>query len=202
MKFVQFIFIIFFICGLFAEKLPAVCVTKIVNGKLVRVGDCEVNDASEILSLIRKSVDKKTPVQNKCDVTYKSKCYRIVRYSKNNVTFNNAESICKSRNNGKLANIYDLTQYQLLLPYLRPKAATGWAWYSVWTGMKYKNNQLLEASNQPSSLPKEVWHPNYPLSDGNNANVAVAVYKDSKGLIEGMHNLTPVTPIHGAICEL
>nr|XP_039264561.1 uncharacterized protein LOC120340384 [Styela clava] len=70
------VFCFFLLIGLsFGKKLPdGVCVTKLVKGKLISVGDCKKGDGSEIANLIKESLAKKQ--QQKCDVTYKKKCFR------------------------------------------------------------------------------------------------------------------------------
>nr|XP_039255390.1 uncharacterized protein LOC120332253 [Styela clava] len=202
MEFVKIVFFISLICGLSAKlKLPAgTCVSKIVNGKLVQVGDCQKNDGSDIVRLIKKSRDEKKKTEIKCDFKYNSKCFRIVTYDVQNVTFNDSESICKSMNIGKPANIYNLTHYQMLLTHLRPRIPAGWSWIDIWTGMQYKNNQLLLSSGGSITLATEVWYPYYPNLDESWTNVGVAVDKDQT--YQGIFNRIPSWPIHGVICEI
>nr|XP_039253900.1 uncharacterized protein LOC120330966 [Styela clava] len=203
MDFVKIILFISLIYGLYAkQKLPAgACVSKIVNGKLVQVGDCEKNDGSDIVRLIKKSRDEKIKAENKCEVTYKKKCYRAVVYDVRNVTFHDAKAICKSMN-GKPANIYDLKHYQLLLPHLRSVIPAGRTWMWFWTGMKYKNNQLLLFGGKPITIATEVLHPYYPRSYASLTNVAVGINKDPEDARQGMLNYLPSLSIHGVICEI
>ncbi|XP_039248842.2 uncharacterized protein LOC120326589 isoform X2 [Styela clava] len=180
MEFFKIIFFISLIGGYLAEIIvPAgACVSKIVNGKLVQVGNCEKNDGSDIIRLIKKSRDDKKKAENKCDVTYKKKCYRIVVYDRQNINLNKAESICKSMN-GKLANIYDLKHYQLLRTHQRSMIPAGRSGIATWTGMKYKNNQLLLSSGEPITIAKEVWFYTFPESTTSNTKVAVYVRKET-----------------------
>nr|XP_039255373.1 uncharacterized protein LOC120332235 [Styela clava] len=140
MSFVKILFFISLVCGLYAElKLPAgSCVSKIVNGKLVQVGDCQKNDGSEIARLIKKNLDEKKKPKNKCDVTYDFKCYRIFVTDTKNITVRDAEAICNSKNSGKPANIYDEAHFQKLHAFQRTQIIAPWKKTSVWTGMKYK----------------------------------------------------------------
>nr|XP_039255399.1 uncharacterized protein LOC120332262 [Styela clava] len=202
MEFVKIVFFISLICGLSAKlKLPAgTCVSKIVNGKLVQVGDCKKNDGSDIVRLIKKSRDEKKKADIKCDVKYDSKCFRIVVYGTRNVTFNDSESICKSMNIGKPANIYNLTHYQILLSHLRPLIPAGWTLIGIWTGMEYKNNQLLLSSGGSITLATEVWHSGYPHTYASYTNVAVGVDKDPT--YQGIFNGIPSLSVHGVICEI
>ncbi|XP_077975502.1 uncharacterized protein LOC120332253 [Styela clava] len=181
-------------------KSAETCVSKIVNGKLVQVGDCKKNDESDIVRLIKKSRDEKKKAEIKCDVKYDSKCFRIVVYGTLNVTFNDSESICKSMNIGEPANIYNLTHLQLLLTHLRPLIPAGWTWIGIWTGMVYKNNQLLLSSGGSITLATEVWYPDFPDPDASYTNVGVAVFKDPT--YQGIFNETPTFSIHGVICEI
>ncbi|XP_077969258.1 uncharacterized protein LOC144422991 [Styela clava] len=200
MDFVKIISFISLICGLRAKlKIPAgACVSKIVNGKLVQVGDCKKDDGSEIARLIKKSLDEKKKNEIKCDITYKSKCFRIVVYSTRNVTFNDGKPICKSMNNGKPANIYDLTHFQLLARYLRSLISAGGRHIQIWTGMEYKNNQLLLSSGEPITIATEKWHPVRYLSW---TRVVVQAYSDPV-MEEEMNNRPPSRKSNGVICEM
>ncbi|XP_077968739.1 uncharacterized protein LOC120344643 [Styela clava] len=160
------------------------------------------SDESEIARLIKKSLDEKKKAENKCDVTYKTKCFRIVVYGTHNVTFNDAEPICKSMNNRKLANIYELAHYQSLLPYLRSLIPAGIEWIEIWTGMEYKNNQLLLLSGEPITIATEVWYPSYPTSDESRTNVVVQIHKDQEFVRQGMINAKPSWSKYGVICEI
>ncbi|XP_077968519.1 uncharacterized protein LOC144422686 isoform X2 [Styela clava] len=204
MNFVKLILFVSPICGLLANlKLPAgSCVSKIVNGKLVQVGDCEKDDGSDIVRLIKKSRDEKERAENKCDVTYKTKCFRAVVYGTDNVTFNDAEPICKSMNNGKPANIYDLALYQMLLPYLRSMIPAGLSYIRVWTGMEYKNNQLLLSSGGPITIATEVWRPTHPRTDASRTNVGISANKDPENEHQEMFNYSPSWFINGYLCEI
>ncbi|XP_077969371.1 uncharacterized protein LOC120345060 [Styela clava] len=197
MDFVKIILFISLICGLYAKlKIPAgSCVSKIVNGKLVQVGDCKKDDGSEIARLIQKSLDEKKKAEIKCDVTYKTKCFRVVVYRTDLVTLNDAEKTCKSRN-GKPANIYDLAHYQSLLSYLRSIIPAGEESIDIWTGMEYKNDQLLQASGEPSTIATEVWFPKYPITHASYTNVVVQVNKDPESSRQGIYK----SP--GVICEI
>nr|XP_039268407.1 uncharacterized protein LOC120343336 [Styela clava] len=204
MDFVKIILFISLIYGLFAElKVPAgSCVSKIVNGKLVQVGDCKKDDGSEIARLIKRSRDEKKKAQVKCDVTYKSKCFRVVVYTVLNVTVNDGKVICKSMKYGKPANIYDQKHLKLLLTYLRSLIPAGKTTLSIWTGMEYKNNQLFLSSGEPITIATEDWFPTYPKSDALNTNVAVRVDNDPKNKYQRMSNTPPSWTRNGVICEI
>nr|XP_039255400.1 uncharacterized protein LOC120332263 [Styela clava] len=179
------------------------CVSKIVNGKLVQVGECKKNDESEIARLIKKSLDEKKKAGSKCDFKYDSKCFRLVVYDAWNVTFNDAESICKLMYNGKPANIYDLTHYLILLSHMRPLIPTGQTYTYIWTGMEYKNNQLLLSSGRNITLATEVWYPGLLHPDASSTNVAVIVYKYSENTLDrGLYNGPPSSATNGVICEI
>ncbi|XP_039254338.2 uncharacterized protein LOC120331329 [Styela clava] len=203
MDFVKILLFISLIRGSLAgTKLPAgACVSKIVDGKLIQVGDCKKDDGSEIARLIQKSLDEKKQAQRKCDATYNSKCFRTVVYATANVTFNNAEPICKSIN-GKLANIYDLAHLQLLFPHLRLLIPAGQEWIQIWTGMEFKNEQLLLSNGEAITLT-EAWLPNFPKkydSAASYTNVALYVYPGMDS--EGIFNDPPTIPQYGVICEI
>nr|XP_039267667.1 uncharacterized protein LOC120342769 [Styela clava] len=183
-------------------KTAGSCISKIVNGKLVQVGDCKKDDGSEIARLIQKSLEEKKKAEIKCDVTYNSKCFRAVMYGTSNVTFNDAQSICKSTNNGKPANMYDPTNYQLLVSYLHTLLPAGWGFINIWTGMKYSHQSNLLSLSSGVSFPieKEVWIFGYPSSDALQTNIVVRVMNDlgNSGLLNG----APSWTIHGVICEI
>ncbi|XP_077976410.1 uncharacterized protein LOC144432160 [Styela clava] len=208
MELVKIIFFISLICGFLAEiKLPTgSCVSKIVNGKLVQVGDCEKNDGSDIVRLIKKSHDDKKKAEcdakDKCGVRYHSKCYRAVVFTKNNITFNDARKICKSMKIGNPANIYDLAHDKLLLSYLRSLIPSGQTWIAAWTGMKYKYNQLLLFNGNSITIATEVWFPGDPKSGSSNTNIILGVNEDPKNKDQGTSNVPSSWPFHGVICEI
>ncbi|XP_077968779.1 uncharacterized protein LOC144422806 [Styela clava] len=160
------------------------------------------DDGSDIVRLIKKSLDEKKKAEIKCDVIYKSKCFRIVVYGRNNVTFNDGKSICKSMNNGKPANIYDIADYKSLRTHLRSMIPAGRSWVEIWTGMQYKNNQLLLSSGEPITIATEVWYSGYPTPDASLTNVVVDVNKDPESATQGMYNEQPSWTRHGVICEI
>nr|XP_039258294.1 uncharacterized protein LOC120334847 [Styela clava] len=104
--------------------------------------------------------------------------------------------------NGKPANIYDLKHYQLLLPYLRSLMPAGQKWIGIWTGIEYKNNQLLLSGGKPITIATEVWYPSFPVSDASWNNVGVYVNKDPEDAIQGMFNIAPSYNRNGVICEI
>nr|XP_039259950.1 uncharacterized protein LOC120336348 [Styela clava] len=204
MDFVEILFFISLICGLMAEKkIPAgVCVTKIVDGKLVQVGDCKKNDGSDILNLIKKNLEEKEKAESKCGVTYNSKYFRAVVYRENNVTFNAAESICKSMNNGKPANIYDLAHLQFLFKYLRLLIPADQDRMQAWTGMEYENNQLFLSTGEEITIATEGWFPGFPQKSESYKNVAVELYKDPEYSSQGLFNYPPSFHSNAVICEI
>ncbi|XP_077968732.1 uncharacterized protein LOC120345114 [Styela clava] len=103
-------------------------------------------------------------------------------------------------NNGKPANIYDLAHYKWLLPHLRLLIPA--EWISIWTGMEYKNNQLLLSSGGPITIATEVWYPNYPITAASRTNVVVLVNMDPEYAFQGMFNVPPYDSFHGVICEI
>ncbi|XP_039265808.2 uncharacterized protein LOC120341382 [Styela clava] len=203
MDFVKIIFFISFTCVLPAEqKLPAgTCVSKIVKGRLVQVGDCEKNDGSEIARLIKKSLVEKKTAGNECGVIYDSKCFRSVLYNVTNVTFVDAEPICKSMNYGIPANIYDLAHYQLVLPYLRSLIPVGEESAHIWTGLEYKNNQLLLSNGGPFIIETEVWNPTFPKNTTWRTNVALRI-DNIPNRSQGIYNTPPTADTAGVICEI
>ncbi|XP_077975148.1 uncharacterized protein LOC144431195 [Styela clava] len=159
------------------------------------------NDGSDIVRLIKKSRDEKEKAENKCDVIYKKTCYRVVVYDVKNVTFNEAEPICKSKKNGKLANIYDLAHYQSLLSYIRSIVPSGKTDTSLWTGMEYKKRLLL-SDGRPITIATEVWFPLYPSWDASWTIVAVVVNKEPKNKYQGIFNDESSSQHYGVICEI
>nr|XP_039270488.1 uncharacterized protein LOC120345142 [Styela clava] len=105
-------------------------------------------------------------------------------------------------NYGKPANIYDLAHYQLLRTYFRSLIPAVWARIDIWTGMEYKNNQLLLSSGDPITMATEVWYPGYPRFDASFTNVAVGVNEAPEYEDQGMYNHLPSWSLHGVICEI
>ncbi|XP_077965787.1 uncharacterized protein LOC120336195 isoform X1 [Styela clava] len=104
-----------------------------------------------------------------CGLVYNSSCIRAIVYDVRNVTLSVAKSLCEN----KLANIYDVTHYNLVREYLRPFFPGTYIW--VRTGMKYKKGQLYSTTGHAMSLPAEVWLPNYPSSIATSTTVVVRV---------------------------
>ncbi|XP_077976140.1 uncharacterized protein LOC120340383 [Styela clava] len=165
------------------------------------IGTSPWSTKEAFFSTFRPQTTKVEQSTVKCDVTYKKKCYRAIVYDVPNVTFTDAKAICKSMN-GKPANIYDLKHYQLLLPYLRSLIPAGWTYINIWTGMEYKNNQLLLSNGRPITIATEVWFPSYPGSDTFRTNVGVRVDKDQGYAYQGMFNNSPSYTTNGVICEI
>ncbi|XP_077974021.1 uncharacterized protein LOC120346968 isoform X2 [Styela clava] len=134
-----------------------------------------------------------------CGFVYNSKCFRAIVYLDNNVTLGVAESLCKN----KLANIYDITHYNLLRDYLRPMIPERLPWISVRTGMTYnhKNGQLYSTTGQATYLPNKVWFPNFPSLDASETRIVFAVNVNPEFKYQGICTATPFTLYHGAICE-
>ncbi|XP_077974906.1 uncharacterized protein LOC120330226 [Styela clava] len=135
-----------------------------------------------------------------CGVVYDSKCFRAIVYRGDNVTLSVAESICEN----KLANIYDVTHYNLLQDYLRSMIPDSWSWIQIRTGMTYnihKNGQLYSKTGQAMSLPTAVWYPIDPHSDASSTTVVVLVLRNQTDKYQGIYNMPPSAEYNGAICE-
>ncbi|XP_077972741.1 uncharacterized protein LOC120340075 [Styela clava] len=133
----------------------------------------------------------------KCDVSYKSKCFRVIVNDKANVTLGVAKSLCKN----KLANIYDVTHLNLLKDYLRPMIPDGLSWIVVRTGMSYKNRTLYSVNDQIMSLYNEAWEASFPQHRYTSRTaVALRVFQN-QSYNGGIRNTYPSWPHHGAICE-
>ncbi|XP_077972245.1 uncharacterized protein LOC144427244 [Styela clava] len=175
--------------GLVAEKIPdGVCVTKIVNGKVISIGDCKKNDGSDIVKQIQKSLQEKQ-IEKNCDMTYNSKRFKVVLSVKRNVNFIDAQSFCKGHNYKNVANISKRSlirdQYTRLFG---------------WTGMRHQNGHLIATSGGNILLPTELWYPDKPYLYSEFTNVFVLVYEDSLKS-QGLWNNRPSYTAHGAICE-
>ncbi|XP_077972827.1 uncharacterized protein LOC144428047 [Styela clava] len=133
-----------------------------------------------------------TPACTKCGVVYNSKCFRAIVYDVKNVTFNLAKSLCKN----KLANIYDVTHFNLVRDYLRSMIPDGESLIFVCTGMSYKNSHLYSTTGQAMSLPTEVWRSDYPISQESWTTVAVRVHRKPEYKYQGIYNYAPTS-----ICE-
>nr|XP_039256452.1 uncharacterized protein LOC120333154 [Styela clava] len=140
------------------------------------------------------------PTCVECGFVYNLKCFRVVTYDAQNVTFSMAESLCKN----KLANIYDVTHHNMVRDYLRSMITDGRAYIEIRTGMTYNhsNGQLYSATGQAMSLPSEVWYHNYPLSYSSHTSVVVRVDRDPEISYQAIiFNYPPSSKYDGAICE-
>ncbi|XP_077973804.1 uncharacterized protein LOC144411686 [Styela clava] len=113
------------------------------------------------------------------------------------VTSSDAESLCGNR----LANIYNVTHYNLLRDYLRPMIPDGHTYTWVHTGMTYENGQLYSTTGQTISLPTEVWFPDTPHFDASLTTVVVRVSRYPQDSYQGIYNEKSSTKFNGAICE-
>nr|XP_039252247.1 uncharacterized protein LOC120329604 [Styela clava] len=132
-----------------------------------------------------------------CGLFYNSKCFRAIVYKARNVSLSVAETLCGN----KMANIYDVTHYNLVLDYLRSMIPDGRSWIWIRAGMTYKNGQLYSTTGQAMSLSAQVWRENYPNSDASYTTVVVDVNQDSKDEDQGIYNTPTSNVYHGAICE-
>nr|XP_039259247.1 uncharacterized protein LOC120335720 [Styela clava] len=108
-------------------------------------------------------------------------------------------------NNGKLANIYDKTHYQLLQTCLHSVVPAGLidGYIDVWTGLEYQNDQRVLTDGKTVTMPPEIWlPPSYPLSDASRANVGFQVHQDPDHAIQGIYNVPDWFGYNGVICEI
>ncbi|XP_077976258.1 uncharacterized protein LOC120341083 [Styela clava] len=135
--------------------------------------------------------------QRNCDVTYDSKCFNIFVFGKKNVSFKDAKHLC---GNDKLANIYDLDHFNMILDFVRSKIPSGLTWVNVWTGLTYKNNILGSSSVEYKFPALGIGLPSFLSHDVSYTNVAFEVAKDPEDN-QGIFNYPPSRSFHGAICE-
>ncbi|XP_077972215.1 uncharacterized protein LOC120339511 [Styela clava] len=140
-----------------------------------------------------KSFHESTTV-TECGVVYKSKCFRAIVYDTWNVTLSAAESICEN----KLANIYDVTHYNMLRDYLLPMIPDRLPWIGVRTGITYENSGLYATTGEAVNLPTEVW---YPSSAESFTTVVVYVTRNTENNSQEIFNIPPSYAYPGAICE-
>ncbi|XP_039250613.2 uncharacterized protein LOC120328244 [Styela clava] len=161
----------------------------------------QVNQMESALYQLEKTINIKgttIPQANEnCGVVYNSKCFRAIVYVMKNVTSSDAESLCEN----KLANIEDVTHYNLLRDYLRPMIPDGETFLWVHTGMTYKNGQLYSTTGQAMSLPTEVWFPVTPYVDASFTTVVVRVSRNPESIYQGIFNERPSIEVNGVICE-
>ncbi|XP_039250878.2 uncharacterized protein LOC120328452 [Styela clava] len=148
------------------------------------------------LSTVRPQTTK-VEQNTECGVVFNSKCFQAIVYDATNVSLSVAESLCKN----KLANIYNVTHYNLLRDYLRSMIPDGLSLIDVRSGMTYKNGQLYSTTGQAMSLPNEVWLPNYPFSDQLYTTIVVRVNQNPDSEDQRIRNNHPFNLFHGAICE-
>nr|XP_039254846.1 uncharacterized protein LOC120331766 isoform X2 [Styela clava] len=203
MSILKTICLLFFVCGIFAEKLTdGVCVTKIVKGKFVSTGDCQKDvDASEIVRMIKRNFEKKQRVESTCDVTYNSKCFRMLVYSVVNITFTDARSLCKNYNYGTVADIYDFSHYNMLLSRIRSMYSDDLP-VAVWTSVRYQDGQLVSTSGENIPIASDIWYPGYPYLDASRTNIAFLARENPNDEAHGIYNVEPSMLYNGVICEI
>nr|XP_039252331.1 uncharacterized protein LOC120329670 isoform X2 [Styela clava]XP_039252332.1 uncharacterized protein LOC120329670 isoform X2 [Styela clava]XP_039252333.1 uncharacterized protein LOC120329670 isoform X2 [Styela clava]XP_039252334.1 uncharacterized protein LOC120329670 isoform X2 [Styela clava] len=135
--------------------------------------------------------------QRSCGFTYNSKCFQAIMQYAGNITFSDAEYICEN----KLANIYDVTQFNMMLSYMRTKTTDYWTALAVHTGMIYQGGQLKLSTGESVSLPTNVWKPGFPNKIGSHTNVAIDVYRNPDSTNQGFLNHDSNVNYYGAICE-
>nr|XP_039269120.1 uncharacterized protein LOC120344096 isoform X1 [Styela clava] len=150
------------------------------------------------LSTLRPQTTK-VEQRTECGVVYNSSCIRAIVYDVKNVTFSVAESICEN----KLANIYDVTHYNLVRDYLRSMIPDGLSGFHIHTGMTYNhsNGQLYSTTGQVMSLPTEFWSPDTPYSYAPYTGVGIVVNRNPKDESQGIFNYPSWGLYHGVICE-
>ncbi|XP_039249891.2 uncharacterized protein LOC120327624 isoform X2 [Styela clava] len=136
-----------------------------------------------------------------CDVKYNDKCFRVIVYPTQNISFSDAEDIC----NGvgwELANVYDEAHYQELISYMRPKIYSEKNYFSVWTGLMYKDPQLLLTNGTAiTHLLDAVWYPGHPKSRTGYTKLGIDVHENPGHTRQGLFNTVATNPYHGALCE-
>ncbi|XP_077970715.1 uncharacterized protein LOC120348563 [Styela clava] len=117
-SFVVMMFIVILGSEVATRFANGICVTKIMEGKIVTQGDCEVDNEHDILQEIRNNIAKKQHGEN-CHFVYNSKCFREI-FQDISINFNQAQTTCESIG-GKPANIHDMEHYNMIINYLRPR---------------------------------------------------------------------------------
>ncbi|XP_077970032.1 uncharacterized protein LOC144424525 [Styela clava] len=131
-----------------------------------------------------------------CEVFYKNTCYRMI-LRETTMTFDQATQACRDirMNTGY---IQDETHYQKIAELVRSKSALSQTGY--WTGLLYKNSQLVTLSGNPSPFTK--WYPGKPNSDEQYKNVYIWVMKDTGSVYQGMDNYIPTFKQAGVLCQI
>ncbi|XP_077970054.1 uncharacterized protein LOC144424542 [Styela clava] len=123
-------------------------------------------------------------------------CYRmILRGTKMN--FDQATQACRDIGMN-IGYIQDGTHYQKIAELVRSKSTSSTTTY--WTGLLYKNSQLVTLSGNPSPFTK--WYPNKPNSGEQYKNVFIYVKKDTGSVYHGMINYMPTATQHGVLCQI
>ncbi|XP_077974543.1 uncharacterized protein LOC120330388 [Styela clava] len=138
-----------------------------------------------------------TTTQRICGVIYNSKCYKAIVQYAGNLAFSDAENMCNLR----LANIYDVTQFDMLLQYMRTLITNDSTALAVHTGMYYKRGEFELSNGEPVTLPSSVWQDGYPNSAGSYTNIAINVDRNPNSKHQGIQNHSPNGKQYGAICE-
>nr|XP_039253287.1 uncharacterized protein LOC120330388 [Styela clava] len=138
-----------------------------------------------------------TTTQRICGVIYNSKCYKAIVQYAGNLAFSDAKNMCNLR----LANIYDVTQFDMLLQYMRTLITNDSTALAVHTGMYYKRGEFELSNGEPVTLPSSVWQDGYPNSTGSYTNIAINVDRNPNSKHQGIQNHSPNGKQYGAICE-
>ncbi|XP_077970036.1 uncharacterized protein LOC144424528 [Styela clava] len=131
-----------------------------------------------------------------CEVFYKNTCYRMI-LRETQMNFDRATQACRDIGMN-IGYIQDETHYQKIAELVRSKSTSSVTGY--WTGLLYKNSQLVTLSGNPSPFPK--WYPSKPNSDEQYKNVYIWVQKDTGSVYHGMDNYIPTATQPGVLCQI
>ncbi|XP_077970040.1 uncharacterized protein LOC144424532 [Styela clava] len=131
-----------------------------------------------------------------CEVIHKNTCYRMI-LRETQMNFDQATQACRDiRMN--IGYIEDETHYQKIAELVRSKSTVFRTGY--WTGLLYKNSQLVTLSGNPSPFTK--WYPSTPNSSGQKKNVFINVRKDTGNVNHGMYNNYQTVTQPGVLCQI
>ncbi|XP_039258531.2 uncharacterized protein LOC120335099 [Styela clava] len=127
---------------------------------------------------------------------YNGKCFEVILHKESGVQYTEGGNLCKSKG-WKLANIYSMEHYNLILEYLRKESRNIY----VWLGMTYNTRTKRVMLSNGARAPTFPWHTGYPNTLPEENLIGLASKMNPQSITQGLHNASPGWTRMGALCE-
>nr|XP_039258426.1 uncharacterized protein LOC120334972 isoform X2 [Styela clava] len=136
-------------------------------------------------------------------VTHNSTCYVVIYNNRTSYYLSGAESACKAQG-WVIADIFDASHYDIIVNYIRKRILISHFFPSIflWTGMTYKENQVVLTMGENITLPDRIWFPDYPYkNDASRSLIRIWVDVDPKSKTQGLQNWL-IAYSYGVLCRV